>query len=629
MGRSLARRASEPTGGNIPSPTTPPARPAPWTWAASATRPERSLLGRLLGPGLHGRQRDEPARPLSGRVALQRQCRDGERVHHVRPDPAQPGFLPEQPESPGAQRGRRDAPPGQPGGAYRGGWRRTGTLSNPPSAQPAGVPPAAYFYVIGSPQHPSVSGATSRYGQFDRDVKQPVSLRRPVFEHHRHLLVRSDERPPAGAPTDHVPRGHLAGPDHREPVRRDPGRTARAQLPLEAPDLRQRRGSRFRHLPPPGRPSTTGSACGGRPIPSHRCRRPTRCAWSTPCGSPTSTGRPTQVIAGLTSIPSPTPGRCGQPNRANVNANTLFSAQRLQPYRGGHAVPMPNAPYPPGAGDHDAARSALRLLPSRSPVPSAITHREGPSASPIPRAPAARTHRTNYIFHTLGYNNDSAENWDYLVFNDRDFSSVAELLLVPGCPPGLFTKQFAEVAPSQMNAANIFAWSRRSCRQFSTLATEHPRRTPRPPRRLCRRSPPRRRCRSCRLAGDGLERCSRDDGHDAAARPAPCSPHVTGRSLIQPTTGDLPRPAPRLPLPGGQVLLLRGLDLLLSAEHGAPGPGIDDGPQPPVPIVGGPGGDGWFKMLEFFEVPSQMNGAIGPVAQGFNFDWRGRTPSRA
>src|SRR5262249_26472990 len=38
-------------------------------------------------------------------------------------------------------------------------------------------------------------------------------------------------------------------------------------------------------------------------------------------------------------------------------------------------------------------------------------------------------------------------------------------------------------------------------------------------------------------------------------------------------------------------------------------------------LVGSPTGDGWFKMLEFFEVPSPMNGAIGPVAQGTNFDW--------
>src|SRR5262249_7221666 len=38
-------------------------------------------------------------------------------------------------------------------------------------------------------------------------------------------------------------------------------------------------------------------------------------------------------------------------------------------------------------------------------------------------------------------------------------------------------------------------------------------------------------------------------------------------------------------------------------------------------LVGGYAGDGWFKMFEFFEVPSQMIGAIGPVAQGSNFDW--------
>ena len=31
------------------------------------------------------------------------------------------------------------------------------------------------------------------------------------------------------------------------------------------------------------------------------------------------------------------------------------------------------------------------------------------------------------IYHTLGQPNESAENWDYFVFNDRDFTSVAEL----------------------------------------------------------------------------------------------------------------------------------------------------------------------------------------------------------
>ena len=43
---------------------------------------------------------------------------------------------------------------------------------------------------------------------------------------------------------------------------------------------------------------------------------------------------------------------------------------------------------------------------------------------------------------------------------------------------------------------------------------------------------------------------------------------------------------------------------------------VDTGAQ-----VGGYGADGWFKMFEFFEVPSQTMNAIGPVASGSNFDW--------
>ena len=61
----------------------------------------------------------------------------------------------------------------------------------------------------------------------------------------------------------------------------------------------------------------------------------------------------------------------------------------------------------------------------------------GPPANPI----------TQKIYHTIGQINDQSEPWDYFPFNDRDFTSVAELMLVPGCPPGLFTKQFVELAP--------------------------------------------------------------------------------------------------------------------------------------------------------------------------------------
>ena len=42
---------------------------------------------------------------------------------------------------------------------------------------------------------------------------------------------------------------------------------------------------------------------------------------------------------------------------------------------------------------------------------------------------------------------------------------------------------------------------------------------------------------------------------------------------------------------------------------------------PSPPYIDGPSGAGWFAILEFLEVPSSAAGAIGPVAQGQNFDW--------
>ena len=152
-----------------------------------------------------------------------------------------------------------------------------------------------------------------------------------------------------------------------------------------------------------------------------------------------------------------------------TTANTIYSAQRLQPYRGGHAVPMPNAlgtinpttlatvsMMPPdpryGYTEQTAAPSPADYTRSGTNGTYGQSY-TGTGTIPGGGTPAS----TNFFYHTLGYINDSAENWDYLVFNDRDFSSVAELLLVPGCPPGLFTKQFVEFAASQQTAANIFS----------------------------------------------------------------------------------------------------------------------------------------------------------------------------
>ena len=63
------------------------------------------------------------------------------------------------------------------------------------------------------------------------------------------------------------------------------------------------------------------------------------------------------------------------------------------------------------------------------------------------------------------------------------------------------------------------------------------------------------------------------------------------------------------------------VDKFFYSGYGGPVAGATIPPADPGGVVDGPGADGWFKMFEFFEVPSQSLGAIGAVAQGTNFDW--------
>ncbi|MBX6315075.1 MAG: hypothetical protein IRY99_19495, partial [Isosphaeraceae bacterium] len=119
--------------------------------------------------------------------------------------------------------------------------------------------------------------------------------------------------------------------------------------------------------------------------------------------------------------------------------NVIYSVGRLQPYRGGQLVPGCQnftPPYPYGFSDQVDTQTSDSA--SQSNLQGAYNG----------------TAITNKIFHTLGGkrganpndsdSNEQNENWDYFPFFDRDFTSVAELLLVPGCPPGLFTKLFVE-----------------------------------------------------------------------------------------------------------------------------------------------------------------------------------------
>lgn len=124
-----------------------------------------------------------------------------------------------------------------------------------------------------------------------------------------------------------------------------------------------------------------------------------------------------------------------------LGANRIYSTQRFQPYRGGHAVLNPTTgklDYRYGYTEQTipTAVSATGTVGQYSTDTSGTTH------------PA-----TGKVYSTLGQKGGEGppkeydDAWDYFVFNDRDFVSPAELLLVPGCPPGLFTKQFVEWAP--------------------------------------------------------------------------------------------------------------------------------------------------------------------------------------
>ena len=136
-----------------------------------------------------------------------------------------------------------------------------------------------------------------------------------------------------------------------------------------------------------------------------------------------------------------TPGTAGSSPK---QASYFFSYQRLQPYRGGHAVPLPNL---------TSAIDPRYGYSEQIAVPVTLSGDQGEYSGKAITTPGGS------IYHTLGLPNDNTvytavtpmqfyEPWDYFPFNDRDFTSVAELLMVPGCPPGLFTKQFAEFAAS-------------------------------------------------------------------------------------------------------------------------------------------------------------------------------------
>ena len=146
-------------------------------------------------------------------------------------------------------------------------------------------------------------------------------------------------------------------------------------------------------------------------------------------------------------------------------ANPIYSVQRFQPYRGGHAVPIPGTATPPLPIDTRYGFSEQIVVPSPSSqaLNTAGVYYYSSSTSGTTTT-YTYYYATEAVYHTLGWANEFeqgstnplAEDWNFFQFHDRDFTSVAELMLVPGCAPGLFTKQFVEFAPSYANITNIF-----------------------------------------------------------------------------------------------------------------------------------------------------------------------------
>ena len=239
----------------------------------------------------------------------------------------------------------------------------------------------------------------------------------------------------------------------------------------------------------------------------------------------------------------------------------LYLVERWQPYRGGEAVPNGHRftpAYPYGWSQQTYANNDGDVNGNDQ---IGVFDRQRMGGFTVERI-------TQPFHHSLGNQNDNTEDWDYFPFLDRDFASVAELLMVPDCPPGLFTKKFAE-NPGLPNPY---------------------------------------------LAG-------------MFAPPLPAPPGVpTGNEISDGYAGSYPLAAPPPP----------PISFAGGSPDFAAGGILDNTPSRMARLHTYPYLNQRFNywnsadpndraaaymMLEFFEVPSPVIGAIGPVANGDNGDW--------
>jgi hypothetical protein len=247
-----------------------------------------------------------------------------------------------------------------------------------------------------------------------------------------------------------------------------------------------------------------------------------------------------------------------------TESNTrVYSVQRMQPYRGAHAVRNnTTTPYFP----YDAyGYSEQGVVTEDTAAADSNTHTIGYTTA------GATIVSDERIRHTIGdpTSHSDREAWENFAFADRDYQSVAELLLVPSIGPGRFTKMFVENQP-QLG--------------------------------LGRRDP--------------TPRIKPDDNPPNYAMTPPYSANYGTELRDEPSV--YPYLSDRFFYTAAKQ---EGYVTPLATVTGS-------GPVPAILTPGGsgdmfgsPSADGWHRMLEFFEVPSNMNGAIGPVTEGENGDW--------
>ncbi|AMV38838.1 hypothetical protein [Planctomyces sp. SH-PL62] len=284
------------------------------------------------------------------------------------------------------------------------------------------------------------------------------------------------------------------------------------------------------------------------------------------------------IDAGGTVRTDSTPNPTTDPNRVDLVSakgdNDIYSYQRMQPYRGGQAVPVIGATtgnIDPRYGYTEQIAAPITTLGGMINYGTGTTQQDGSLGPQVSRGT---------IYHTLGLPNDGtiaganpAEYWDFFPFHDRDFTSPFELTLVPGVGPGMFTKHFAEFAPTASNESGFKAAA------AGTLATTR----------------------------SGLVRPILVTGAGS-----PCASDQLAQLLLYRGASSPVEPHTYPYLVDKFFYTAAGASGITDTLYTSP---------TAAATVGGYAGDGWFKMFEFFEVPSQMAGAIGSVAQGTNFDW--------